>query len=56
MERLRAHLTATAVCAQMGTSRTTLWVLERAARVSSEQATAYRAAVKTLADAKEGAA
>ena len=56
IERLRAHLTATAVAAQMGLSRQALWSLERAAQVSNERVAAYREAVKTLRDAKDAAA
>ena len=55
IERLRAHLTATALAAQMGISRQSLWALERAARVSPERVLAYRSAVKTLSDASEAA-
>lgn len=53
IERLRAHLTATALAAQMGLSRQSLWALERAAKVRPERVLEYRTAVKTLSDAKE---
>ena len=56
IERLRAHVSATALAAKMGCSRQTLWALERAAKVSSERVISYRAAVKTLTDATETAA
>ena len=56
IERLRANLTATAVAAQMGLSRQSLWVIERAARVKPERVVAYRAAVKTLSDDTEDVA
>ena len=56
IDRLRAHLTATALAAQMGLSRQALWALERAAKVSPERVTLYRESVKTLRDAKDEAA
>lgn len=56
IERLRAHVSATALAAQMGVSRQTLWSLERSAKVSPDRVIAYRSAVKTLSDAKDTAA
>jgi biotin operon repressor len=56
MERLLSEISVTALAAQMGTSRTSLWVLERSAKVSSERAAKYREAVKTLRDSGVDAA
>lgn len=55
IERLRANLTATALAAQMGLSRQSLWALERAAKVTPERVTAYREAIKTLSETSEAA-
>jgi predicted transcriptional regulator len=55
-KRLLAEITVTALAAQMGTSRTSLWVLERSAKVSAEHAARYREAVKTLRAAIDGEA
>lgn len=56
IERLRAHVSATALAAEIGCSRQTLWSLERAAKVAPDRVASYRAGVKTLSDAKETAA
>lgn len=53
--RTRAGLTMTALAAQMGLSRQTLWADERAATVDPERARKYLEAVEVLADAKETA-
>lgn len=55
-ERRRAEVSATAVALQMGISRQTLYVIERSAAPGTDYVTAYRAAVKTLSDAKDEAA
>jgi len=51
-ERRLADVTATAVAAALGVSRQTLWAIERSVDVTPERVAAYRAAVKTLSDAK----
>lgn len=55
-ERRAADITTVALHRQMGISRATLYTIERAAVIDPDQAAAYRAAVKTLRDAKDAAA
>lgn len=55
-ERRLAEVSATAVAQALGVSRQTLWAIERAVEVTPERVAAYRAAVKTLSDAKDAAA
>lgn len=53
VERVRANITATALAAQMGLSRQSLWVLERSASLTAEQTVRYRTALAQLRDGIE---
>lgn len=55
VERVRAGITLVALAARMGLSRQAVWGIERAAVVSAERATAYRAALAALRDGSETA-
>lgn len=56
IERVRARISVTALAAQMGISRQTLWTIERAAQVAPDRVADYRAAVRTLSDDTQGEA
>jgi DNA-binding XRE family transcriptional regulator len=49
VERVRANVTVTALAAQMGVSRQTVWGIERAATVNAERTDKYRGALRLLA-------
>ena len=55
-ERRLADITATALAAQMGISRQSLWVIEKSAQVDIGRVHQYLDALKTLRDGKPAAA
>lgn len=55
VERVRANVTVTDLAARMGTSRQTLWGIERSAAVAPERVRQYREALASIRDAIEAA-
>jgi transcriptional regulator with XRE-family HTH domain len=55
LERVRAHLTVTAVAARMGLSRQSVHGIERAGRPDPERIRQHREAVAVLSDDSETA-
>lgn len=49
VERVRSNITVTALAAQMGISRQTVWGMERSASVNADRTRRYREALQAIA-------